>query len=213
VNRYSSAAAQQAAGRGGRGGRGGGGDDDDDPMMFGRNRGGGGGSPMNRVSTNVGLNRFVWDVEHESGLGAPPGRYQARLTVDGRAYTQPFNVLIDPRLAAEGMVAADLREQFEHNTRMRAMVEEVNQLVQRVRQAQEGATGERARQIEALASKLITEPVRYGKPGLQAHISYLAGMTARGDQKVGRDAIERANVLRRELDALKAEADRILGPG
>src|SRR5690606_41917054 len=48
-----------------------------------------------------------------------------------------------------------------------------------------------ARAVDALASKLITEPVRYGKPGLQAHISYLAGMTARTDQKVGRDAIDR----------------------
>jgi hypothetical protein len=152
-------------------------------------------------------------VEHQNGLGAPPGRYQARLTVDGRAHTQPFNVLIDPRLAAEGMVAADLRAQFDHNVRMRAMVEEVNQLVERVRTAQQGATGDRARQLEALAGKLLTEPVRYGKPGLQEHIRYLAGMTSRGDQKVGRDALERADVLRRELDVLKAEADRILGPG
>jgi hypothetical protein len=31
--------------------------------------------------------------------------------------------------------------------------------------------------------------------------------------KVGRDAIDRYNVLRKELDAVKAEADRAIGPG
>jgi len=59
---------------------------------------------------------------------------------------------------------------------------------------------------------LLTEPVRYGKPGLQAHITYLAGMTANVDQKIGRDAIERYQTLKRELDAVRAEVDRLLGP-
>ena len=54
------------------------------------------------------------------------------------------------------------------------------------------------------------EGVRYNKPGLQAHIQYLAGMTTAVDQKIGRDAIARYQVLKKSLDALKAEADRIL---
>jgi photosystem II stability/assembly factor-like uncharacterized protein len=211
-NSYQSGQPAPAAGGGRRGG--GDPDDEDAPMMFGRG-GRGADPPLNRVTTNVGLNRFVWDVQSTDNLPAPPGRYQARLTVDGRAYTQPFNVLIDPRVAAEGITAADLREQFEHNRRMREMVQEINQLVQRVRTAQtqlreSGADAAKLRAVEALAAKLITEPVRYGKPGLQAHISYLAGMTARTDQKIGRDAIERQQVLRRELDAVKAEAERVL---
>jgi hypothetical protein len=36
-------------------------------------------------------------------------------------------------------------------------------------------------------------------------------MTARTDQKIGRDAIERYEVLRAELDEVTAEVDRILG--
>ncbi|HJX90365.1 MAG TPA: hypothetical protein VJ372_07710, partial [Pyrinomonadaceae bacterium] len=61
-----------------------------------------------------------------------------------------------------------------------------------------------------IAGKLMTEPVRYGKPGLQAHIIYLAGMTANVDQKIGRDAVERYAVLKKELDDLRAEVDRVL---
>lgn len=174
---------------------------------------------MGLVTTNVGHNRFVWDVQHRSGLGAPPGRYQVRLTVDGQTFTQPLRVLMDPRLAEEGITEQDLREQFAHNLRMQAMVEEVNALVNRVRQALsrlEGATGaeaQRARELQAVAEKLITPPIRYSKPGLQEHIRYLASMTRSVDQKVGRDAYQRYDVLRRELDVLTAEVNRILGPG
>jgi hypothetical protein len=56
-------------------------------------------------------------------------------------------------------------------------------------------------------------PVRYGKPGLATHVRYLAGMTTSADQKIGRDAIDRYGVLRKELDALEAEADRAIGKG
>ena len=57
----------------------------------------------------------------------------------------------------------------------------------------------------------MTEPVRYGKPGLQAHVTYLAGMTATVDQKIGRDAIQRYEVLKKELEVIRVELDRLLG--
>jgi len=167
----------------------------------------------------AGLNRFVWNTQHQSGLGAPPGEYQVRLKVDSTTLVQPFTVLIDPRIAAEGVTVADLQEQFDHNMRVRELVLAVNQLVARVRDAQaklRNATGpdaETARRIEAIASKLLTEPVRYGKPGLQAHIQYLAGMTNSVDQKIGKDAIGRYEALRKELEGVRAELDRALGTG
>jgi hypothetical protein len=36
-------------------------------------------------------------------------------------------------------------------------------------------------------------------------------MTANVDQKIGRDAIERYEVLKKELDAVRQEADQVLG--
>ena len=173
---------------------------------------------MGRVTANPGHNRFVWDVRHMNGLGAPPGQYQVRLKVGTMTQTEAMTVLMDPRIAAEGVTVADLVEQFEHNTRMQAMVEEVNALAQRVQEAQRrladatGAAADTGRRLDVVASKILTEPVRYGKPGLQEHIRYLARMTTGVDQKIGRDAIERHAALRRELDAVKAELDRVLGP-
>jgi hypothetical protein len=186
-------------------------------MMFGRT-GNNVGPVVDRVTKNAGHNRFVWDVRHRDNLSAPPGPYAARVRVGTETHTTSLNVLIDPRIAAEGVTVADLREQFEHNRRMRAMVQEVGRMVQRVNQATSrlrtasGAAADTLRRLEPVAVKLITEPVRYGKPGLQAHITYLAGMTANVDMKIGRDAIERQAVLRRELDAVKADLERVLGP-
>ena len=150
----------------------------------------------------------------------PPGKYQVILKfgIYSQALIQPFNVLIDPRVAEEGTTVADLQQQFEHNMRVRELVNNVNQLVARVRDAQtkmrsaSTADNDMTAKVNAIASKLLTEPVRYGKPGLQAHITYLASMTANVDQKIGRDAIERYAVLKKEVDELRAEVDRVLGP-
>ena len=176
-------------------------------------------APAPRVGKVAGLNRFVWDVRHQVGPTLPPGRYQARLKVGATTLTEPFNVLIDPRVAEDGVTIADLQEQFEHNMRMRQLVNSVNQLITRVREAQTrvrnapGTDGDSANRLNAIAGKLLSEPVRYGKPALQAHITYLAGMTANVDQKIGRDAIKRYEVLRKEFESIRAEVDQVLGPG
>jgi len=205
-----------ASASGGRGGRGrgagveAGSDDPDAAPALGRGRGG----FVPRATKTEGVNRFVWDVRQQAGILAPPGSYQARLKVGTTTQTQPLTVLIDPNVAADGVTVADLKEQYEHNLRMRQLVSDANQLAARVRDAQARAKGEsgpgsRALQVDAIAAKLFTEPVRYGKPGLQAHITYLAGMTTGADQKIGRDALERYATLRKDLDALSAELDKI----
>ena len=172
------------------------------------------GGPPPRPSKHAGLNRFVWDIRHQAGVTVPPGQYQARLKVGDKTLSESFVVMIDPRVAEDGITIADLQEQYEHNMRMREMVTGVNQLVARVRQAQNRSSSPSIdpNRLSAIAARLLTEPVRYGKPGLQAHITYLAGMTANVDQKIGRDAIERYEVLKKELDAVRVEVEQLLGP-
>ncbi len=212
ANAYSSDASA-SSGPGGRG-RGAAAAESDDPDAApASGRGRGGFTP--RVTKTEGMNRFVWDVRQQAGIVVPPGTYQARLKVGAAAQTQPFTVLIDPNVAADGVTVADLNEQFEHNLRMRQLATEANQLAARVREVQAklkagSGADNKLSQVDAIASKLFTEPGRYGKPGLQAHISYLAGMTTAADQKIGRDALERYATLRKDLDALRAELDTIL---
>ena len=76
------------------------------------------------VTARPGLNRFVWDLRYPgaekvqgdvstekaiTGPLAPPGRYQVRLTVGDRSWTQPFEIRKDPRVTAS---QADLDAQF-----------------------------------------------------------------------------------------------------
>jgi hypothetical protein len=184
-----------------------------------------------RLPAAQGLNRFVWDFAHpgpwdasaqRSGRNGPlvaPGTYSVRITRGDWTATQPLDVRMDPRLARDGLTLADLREQLDHNLRVRDLVTEVNRAVARLQRAKrrlQGASGAGAdtlQRLTALESKLVTPPIRYSQPGLQAHIAYLYTLTTRADQKVGRDAIERYRVLRGELDARQAELARLVGSG
>ena len=185
-----------------------------------------------RLPNAEGLNRFTWDLTvappfdpSRQGTGGgrgggpivAPGNYTLRLNAGGKSNTQPLGVRLDPRNAKDGVTLADLREQFQHNVRVRDMVTEVNQLVANVEAARKrlsnasGAAADTLRRLDDLRAKLVTPSVRYSKPELQAHIQYLYSLTTQADQKIGRDAIDRYQVLRKELDQRQSEARNLLG--
>jgi hypothetical protein len=96
--------------------------------------------------TKAGLNRFTWNMRYPGytafpemilwaarnvGPVAVPGRYQARLTVDGRSQTQPFEIRLDPRI--EGVTLADLQRRFDLAIQIRDKVSEANQAILLIR--------------------------------------------------------------------------------
>jgi hypothetical protein len=118
-------------------------------------------------------------------------------------------------VTSSGVTAEDLREQFEHNVKVRDLVSDVNRTVSRVRAGLTALAGKpdsaaTLASLKDLAASLITPTVRYSKPELQTHITYLYSETNATDQKIGRDAIERYNTLRKELDARIAQLDKLL---
>jgi hypothetical protein len=131
---------------------------------------------------------------------------------------EAFNVLIDPRVAEDGVTVADLREQFGHNMRMQELVKSVNRIADRVKNIQiklinvSATDGDTSDRVKAIAARIFTEPGPYGKPGLQEQINYLAGMTDGVDQKVGRDALERYKILRQQLNEIQAEFENVIVP-
>jgi hypothetical protein len=182
------------------------------------------------LDTHAGMHRFTWDLrysgpwqsqnrpEGSNGPMAVPGKYTVRLTSASWTGTQPLVVVEDPRITKDGVTQADLQEQFEYNLRARELVSDVNKAVARIRTAQaslQHATGtdtDRLAKLNELASHLITPPIRYSKPELQTHITYLYTLTNSTDQKIGRDAQERYAALRKELDERLSELNTILGP-
>jgi len=124
---------------------------------------------------------------------------------------------MDPRLVADKVTAADLKEQYQHNQRMREMVAETNRVAARIRAARTKAQQSNDPKLPAIQELGVEmfgagEGIRYGQPGLQTQITYLSGMTARVDQRIGQDAIDRFKVLRKQLDELEAKVNKVLGP-
>jgi photosystem II stability/assembly factor-like uncharacterized protein len=141
--------------------------------------------------TAAGMHRFVWDLHgppppaprHEYPIAAIlhdtpreprgpwvlPGRYRVRLTVDGRALTQPLTVRMDPRVPV-GVPA--LRRQFDLAVRLtRALsrdstaLDSVRALQRDVKAARERATGPVAITLDTLVQELAALEVGPAAPG------------------------------------------------
>jgi hypothetical protein len=88
--------------------------------------------PAQILPGGAGMHRFVWDLhyappdslghefpisaivhdtpQYPLGVWALPGNYTVKLTIDGKSYTQPLVVKMDPRITAS---LSELRKQFD----------------------------------------------------------------------------------------------------
>jgi hypothetical protein len=134
-----------------------------------------------------------------------PGHYQVRLTAGGVSQTRDLEVLIDPRVYADGISPADLEAQEELSLHIRDAIAaagraawELEQLRQQV-----SAGSADARRVEELWSQLVTRRTgSYPPPMLLDQIDYLYGMVNKGDSRPSRDAYTRYAQLKVQLDAL-----------
>jgi photosystem II stability/assembly factor-like uncharacterized protein len=99
-----------------------------------------------KVPTEAGLNRFVWDMAWPKwskfpgmilwsgepyGSLAVPGKYQVRLTAGGETLTQPFEIRKDPRSSA---TQADLEAQFQFLREALDKLTETHDAIRRIRE-------------------------------------------------------------------------------
>ncbi len=187
-----------------------------------------GGTTTQDVSAAPGAHRLRWDlrasVGERRGPIVPPGEYTVRLSRGDDIAETRLTLRIDPRVAAEGVTAADLEEQYRFNiavmetrSEAQAVAGEIGQLRERIEAEQEEAGGgernqmleEAARRLARLDARLRDADGSYPRPMLLSQINYLAGMTSRADQAPGRDAYERHDELRAELAELR-EAVQVL---
>lgn len=197
-----------------------------------------GGNTGLQLDTRPGLHRIIWDLRHlgawqsnanASGRGGAlvaPGRYQARLTVDGQAFTQSFFVRMDPRVQTSGQLTLqDLQAQETLGLQVRDLLSEANRLVAAINERekvlkQAAETRQSKKETEraqaelatlaAIKAELVTAEGRYMLPGLLSQIGYLNNMINSADQRPGQDAYERLAELSQQLAALQ---QRWQGPG
>ena len=119
------------------------------------------GRGQDALPTKAGINRFVWDLHYESATRIPnsplwggstdgplalPGKYQARLTVDGKSQTQPFEIVPDPRLK---VTQEELKKQFDLMQSILGKVTQVHTAIMQMRDVRS--------QITALNKRLTQE--------------------------------------------------------
>ena len=165
------------------------------------------------LSKDTGHHRFRWDFSRpgpwsadpeRSGRSGPwvaPGGYQVRLTVDGWSATRRFRILIDPRVAREGVTVADLVDQQRTAVAVRDLLSRARHLAHEVATELRAATGAVRERLTALEARLVADPsVRYPTPELVDELEYLYRMTGVADQRLGRDVAERRAELARWLE-------------
>ena len=175
-----------------------------------------------RLPSGAGTHRFTWDLSHPgpwasspgaSGRGGPmvpPGRYTARLSAGDWSASRTFEVMLDPRVAAEGIDEGLVRRQVEFALEVRDALSEARLAVHRIEEARELGAGELAAEVEAVERELVTEPRRYSRPMLVDQLRYLYGNLIRADQEPGEDAVRRYDQLNTALQGHVRTLERLL---
>lgn len=142
-----------------------------------------------------------------------PGTYMARLTVDGREQTRSFEVMMDPRVAADGVTIADLQAQFDLGIEIRTAIEDADATIERLEGAMErAAEGSDVRaQLQEIEAELVTDRTisSYPEPMLRDQLNYLYGNSQSADQEPGEDMYQRLEVLVAELEQHKERLQRL----
>jgi photosystem II stability/assembly factor-like uncharacterized protein len=135
------------------------------------------------LSGAAGLHRFLWDIHYQpipgggggrgglpiaavphdtvpapSGPWAPPGQYSVKLTVDGKSYTQPLTLKMDPRVTTP---APGLAEQFTLSKRLYDGIIDAQTTLDEIRAQRAATTGSATASAERLAQLQALE----GQPG------------------------------------------------
>ena len=176
------------------------------------------------------MHRFIWDLRHicawqndttktdEKGPMVAPGTYQSRLTFGKWSHTERFKVLVDPRVADDGVTQADLavQESLSLQTRdalSRARIAAAQlqtareRLTEQIESNSDGTEDAKARdaQLAKMQARLVTAEGPYPTPMLIDQLVYLSEMLDRADQKPGRHAYERLEELQATLSEILAE--------
>ena len=191
------------------------------------------------ASVAPGMNRVAWGLNYPgattfpgmilwgastNGPAALPGRYEVRLTVDGRTLTQPLTVRRHPLRPATD---ADLKEQFDLSIQIRDKVSEANRAVIRIREIKSKVAERLAKsndpQLKAAGDKLTAnlsaveeeiyqvrnqsgqDPLNYPIK-INNRIASLLRVVSTGDGK----PIENAYVIFKDVTReLKVQTDRL----
>jgi hypothetical protein len=163
------------------------------------------------------MNRFRWDMTHfgpwhedaddryKRGPLAGPGIYTLRLTAGGTTVDQALELVMDPRVVAQGTTEEDVGAQVAFQLVLVDLFSEVRQFQQQVEEEHEAleARTDELSQDEAARLLVVTDvldqvrakDIIYPQPMLVNQVSFLYNMVNRADQAPGVHAADQYTVL------------------
>ena len=172
--------------------------------------------PVSSLSTTKGMHRFIWDMRHlgaidEDGDRMPgplalPGQYNVTLIVDGERMSEPFSLLIDPRVAEDGVTQDDLVKQLDFGLQAQDLITRTWQLVAQIDSTKKileanPSSASTIESLDAIRAALVTEEGdSYPEPRFDRQASYLTFLLRRADQRPGKDAFDRLAELQTMLE-------------
>ena len=163
-------------------------------------RGGGG----RGLSDKAGFHRYTWNLRGDNGALVLPGDYELRLIHAGGEARQRVTLVLDPRVAAEGITREDLQAQIDLVEQVQALSERTSALAAEVRRRSRSASGDAERAtLGELAARLDNARETYPQQMLLSQVRYLASMINRADQRPGNHAYQRYRQLVAEVEDLE----------
>ena len=149
--------------------------------------------PFRALSAGAGMHRWVWDLHYPApdsprheypisaipgdtpryplGATALPGSYTARLTVNGKSYSAPITIKMDPRVQIS---AAALEKKFLLETRLAALLSQTSkavieagamrEAVEKLSKQTTGATADSVKTFQAKLASVLGAPSGFGAP-------------------------------------------------
>jgi len=171
-----------------------------------------------RLSTKEGINRFNWNLKQKgawssnksrkfkNGPMVAPGMYTAKLTVNGKSFEQPIEIVIDPRVKDDGISKSDIENQIIKQNQIQDLLSEARQLQDKLEKevnSLKGKKSTRLAKINTLLKQLKNDSGAYPQQMFISQVSYLLYMISGADQKPGQDAENRFIELSAQFNTIK----------
>jgi photosystem II stability/assembly factor-like uncharacterized protein len=189
--------------------------------------------PFRALPSDAGMHRWVWDLHYPAptsprheypisaipadtpryplGPTALPGAYTARLTANGKGYTAPFTVKMDPRIQIS---AAGLEKKFQLEMRLASLLSQTSRAVMEA-----GSIRDPLQKLSQQATGRARDSIQAFQAKLAAVLGGLAGSAAPPADQItlarvnGQVAVLYGQVWQADAEPTAAQSEAILATG
>ena len=168
-----------------------------------------------KLETKKGINRFQWDMRqkgawsdkesrrYKNGPIVPPGSYIAKLTVGENTFEQPFEILVDPRLAEEGIDNTIILDHLAFENKVLDLLTEARKFQSELEAQIKKSKGDEKASLETVLKEIKNDEGAYPQQMLVAQISYLSYIVGGADKVPGNEEVERLKELQQQFNSVK----------